>query len=158
MLTSSKNIFVKTPTVVFDQISEYPVAQSCWHIKLTIRVFRFSCCLWLSNSIFSRPSDHPTWPLILLTCHRSLEEVAWRLIYSLCGRRWREDGVELLRLSDSRWEFRGRNLSIHHSVPAFQAHSFLLEYFKQHCFEAHDQSLVVQEVISAWQTGVRNLS
>lgn len=52
-------------------------------------------------------------------------------------------------ISDSGWEFRGRNLSIHHSVPAFQAHSFLLKYFKQHCFEAHDQSVVVQEVISA---------
>ena len=40
-------------------------------------------------------------------------------------------------ISDSGWEFRGRKLSINHSVPAFQVHSFLLKYFKQHCFEAH---------------------
>lgn len=35
-------------------------------------------------------------------------------------------------ISDSEWEFRGRNLKVSHSVSAFQIHFFLPMYFKQH--------------------------
>ena len=36
MLLSSRNTLTDTPSIMFSQMSGYPVAQSSWHIKLTI--------------------------------------------------------------------------------------------------------------------------
>ena len=40
MLISSRNILTDIPRKTFDQISGHPMAQSRWHIKLTIRRYQ----------------------------------------------------------------------------------------------------------------------
>ena len=52
MLISEKNTLKEIPRTMFDQISGHPVAQSSWHMKLTITaVFSHRPLLWESNRI-----------------------------------------------------------------------------------------------------------
>lgn len=58
-LISFKSTLTEKPRVVFERLSGYPVAQSSWHIKLTlpggINVFLNSVSLYLSIVLYTTP-------------------------------------------------------------------------------------------------------